>query len=132
MKLEGVTAAVTGGASGLGAAPAAALAGRGAKVFVLDLPGAGDRVDPERATFVECDVTQEAQVEAAIAQAAAGGELRVCVNCAGVGTPGSRVRPVQSADVQRPQCAWRACRRRQQPMPRQSRRCSGCIPRSRG
>src|SRR4029079_12014574 len=85
MELEGVTAAVTGGASGLGAASAAALAERGAKVFVLDLPGARDRGDPERATFVECDVTNERQVEAAIAQAAAAGDLRVCVNCAGVG-----------------------------------------------
>ena len=85
MELEGVTAAVTGGASGLGAATAAALAERGAKVFVLDLPGARGQVDPERATFVECDVTREAQVGAAIAQAAAGGDLRVCVNCAGVG-----------------------------------------------
>ena len=65
MELEGVTAAVTGGASGLGAATAAALAERGAKVFVLDLPGARDRVDRERATFVECDVTNEGQVEAA-------------------------------------------------------------------
>jgi len=85
MELEGVTAAVTGGASGLGAATAAGLAERGAKVFVLDLPGARGQVDPERATFVECDVTEEAQVEAAIAQAAVGGDLRVCVNCAGVG-----------------------------------------------
>src|SRR4029079_11445393 len=85
MELEGVTAAVTGGASGLGAATAAGLAERGAKVFVLALRGAGGQVDPERATFVECDVTEEAQVEAAIAQAAVGGDLRVCVNCAGVG-----------------------------------------------
>jgi len=85
MELEGVTAAVTGGASGLGAATAAGLAERGAKVFVLDLPGARGQVAPERATFVECDVTREAQVGAAIAQAAAGGDLRVCVNCAGVG-----------------------------------------------
>ena len=85
MELEGVTAAVTGGASGLGAATAAALAERGVKVFVLDLPNARGQADPETATFVECDVTREAQVESAIAQAAAGGDLRVCVNCAGVG-----------------------------------------------
>ena len=86
MELEGVTAAVTGGASGLGAATAAALAERGAKVFVLDLPGARDRRRPEAATFVECDVTNEA--------AGRGGDRRrrrpqaTCasaVNCAGVG-----------------------------------------------
>jgi NAD(P)-dependent dehydrogenase (short-subunit alcohol dehydrogenase family) len=85
MDLQGVTAAVTGGASGLGAATAAALAARGATVFVLDLPGAGSRVDPGTATFLECDVTEPEQVDAAIARAAAGGTLRVCVNCAGVG-----------------------------------------------
>ena len=84
MELEGVTAAVTGGASGLGAATAAALAERGAKVFVLDLPGARDRVDRERATFVECDVTKEAQVEAGIDQAAVVGGLSVCVSGGGV------------------------------------------------
>jgi len=85
MELEGVTAVVTGGASGLGGATATALATGGARVFVLDLPGAGEHVDPGRATFLECDVTRSDQVEAAIAQAAAGGELRICVNCAGVG-----------------------------------------------
>ncbi len=36
-------------------------------------------------TFVACDVTQPDQVEAAIARAAGGGNLRVCVSCAGVG-----------------------------------------------
>ena len=85
MNLEGVTAAVTGGASGLGAATAAALAAKGATVFVLDLPGAREHADPGTGTFVECDVTQPDQVEAAIAQAAAAGALRICVNCAGVG-----------------------------------------------
>ena len=85
MQLEGVTAVVTGGASGLGEATAATLRDRGAEVFVLDLPGARERVDPRRATFVECDVTQPDQVEAAIQQAAAAGPLRVCVSCAGIG-----------------------------------------------
>jgi NAD(P)-dependent dehydrogenase (short-subunit alcohol dehydrogenase family) len=85
MDLVGVTAAVTGGASGLGAATAAALAAKGATVFVLDLPGAREHADPATGTFVECDVTQPDQVEAAIAQAGAAGALRICVNCAGVG-----------------------------------------------
>ncbi len=85
MDLEGMTAAVTGGASGLGAATAAALAAKGATVFVLDLPGAREHADPGTGTFVECDVTQPDQVEAAITRAAAGGTLRICVNCAGVG-----------------------------------------------
>ena len=85
MDVDGVSAVVTGGASGLGAATAAALHDRGAKVFVLDLPGAKERVDEDGATFVACDVTDENQVEAAVAQAAEDGDLRVCVNCAGVG-----------------------------------------------
>jgi NAD(P)-dependent dehydrogenase (short-subunit alcohol dehydrogenase family) len=85
MDVDGVTAVVTGGASGLGAATAAALHERGAKVFVLDLPGTRERVDEGRATFVACDVTRPDEVEAAFAQAADGGDLRVCVNCAGVG-----------------------------------------------
>jgi len=85
MELEGVSAVVTGGASGLGGATAVALAAGGARVFALDLPGTGEHVDPSTATFVECDVTDSGQVAEAIAQAAAGGELRVCVNCAGVG-----------------------------------------------
>jgi NAD(P)-dependent dehydrogenase (short-subunit alcohol dehydrogenase family) len=85
MDIDGVSAVVTGGASGLGAATAAALHDRGAKVFVLDLPAAQERVDEGRATFVACDVTDANQVEAAIAQASDGGDLRVCVNCAGVG-----------------------------------------------
>ena len=56
MDVDGVSAVVTGGASGLGAATAAALHDRGAKVFVLDLPGAKERVDEDGATFVACDV----------------------------------------------------------------------------
>jgi NAD(P)-dependent dehydrogenase (short-subunit alcohol dehydrogenase family) len=85
MDVDGVAAVVTGGASGLGAATVAALREKGAEVFVLDLPGARERVDEALATFVACDVTQPDQVEAAISRAAAGGNLRVCVSCAGVG-----------------------------------------------
>src|SRR6187455_2110487 len=85
MNVDGVTAVVTGGASGLGAATARALREKGADVFVLDLPGARERVDEALATFLECDVTQPDQVDAAVARAAEGGNLRVCVNCAGVG-----------------------------------------------
>ncbi len=85
MELEGVGAVVTGGASGLGAATAAALAAGAARVFVLDLPGAREHVHAEGATFLECDVTEPGQVEAAIERAAADSTLRVCVNCAGIG-----------------------------------------------
>jgi NAD(P)-dependent dehydrogenase (short-subunit alcohol dehydrogenase family) len=84
MELDGVTAVVTGGASGLGEATAAALHERGAEVVVLDLPATRERVDETKVTFTPCDVTEPDQVEAAIAQAAAAGTLRICVNCAGV------------------------------------------------
>ncbi|MFC5285478.1 SDR family NAD(P)-dependent oxidoreductase [Actinokineospora guangxiensis] len=90
MQIDGIAAIVTGGASGLGAATAAALAGRGATVYALDLPSAtGPEVDG--VTYIGADVTDPASVEAAVAQAASGpAPLRVAVNCAGIG-PSARI-----------------------------------------
>ena len=90
MQIDGIAAIVTGGASGLGAATAAALAGRGAAVYALDLPSAtGPEVDG--VTSLGTDVTDPASVEAAVAQAASGpAPLRVVVNCAGIG-PSARI-----------------------------------------
>ncbi len=85
---EGV-AVVTGAASGLGAATSAALVAAGAQVVGLDLESAisaGSPVDGVR--LVATDVTDEAQVLAAVEQAAAVGPLRVAVNCAGVAPAG--------------------------------------------
>src|SRR5689334_16988773 len=89
MQVSGIAAVVTGGASGLGGATAQALAGGGASVFALDLPGAIEKA-PEVAgvKYVAADVTDPAQVQAAIDEAAGAGPLRVAVNCAGVGTAG--------------------------------------------
>lgn len=82
-------ALITGGASGLGAATARALHAAGASVALLDLPSAdgGAVVDElgERAMFVPADVTDADAVQEAIDQARELGELRVAVNCAGVG-----------------------------------------------
>lgn len=82
-------ALVTGGASGLGAATARRLHAAGANVALLDLPTADGAalVDElgERAVFVPADVTDPDAVTEAIAQAHELGELRVAVNCAGVG-----------------------------------------------
>lgn len=87
-------ALVTGGASGLGAATARELHRVGAIVVLVDLPSADGRavVDEfgERARFVPADVTDEDAVAEAVAQAGELGELRVAVNCAGIG-PAARV-----------------------------------------
>lgn len=92
MQINGCVALITGGASGLGNATARALLGAGATVFLLDLPGeAGERAAAELgdgAHFVPADVTNEEQVASAVATAAAAGDLRIVVNCAGIGTPG--------------------------------------------
>ena len=89
MRIEGMAALVTGGGSGLGAATAAALAARGAKVAVLDLNvEKGEAVATSiGGLFVRCDVADAAGAEAAIAQAErAHGVARILVNCAGIGT----------------------------------------------
>ncbi|MGH3472580.1 MAG: SDR family NAD(P)-dependent oxidoreductase [Nocardioidaceae bacterium] len=89
MDISSSSAIVTGAASGLGAATAAALAAKGAKVFGLDLAAAIGSSDATAAmTLVETDVTQENQVRAAVASAASAAPLRVVVNCAGIGTAG--------------------------------------------
>jgi len=89
MTLDGIVALVAGGASGLGRATADALAQGGATVVVLDLPQSQERVGPESGlTFAAADVRDPQQVEAAVATATGLGDLRVCVNCAGVGAPG--------------------------------------------
>ena len=101
MRIEGSTALVVGGASGLGAATARALHAAGARVIVADLDtDAGDALAADlggRAAFVPADVTRPEQLEAAVA--AADG-LRISVNCAGVGwaerTIGRENRPHQA------------------------------------
>lgn len=92
MQITDTAAIVTGGASGLGAATAAALAAGGARVFAFDLPAAiegAPRVDGIE--YVAVDVTDPEQVQAAVDTAAgAGVPLRTVVNCAGIG-PSARV-----------------------------------------
>ena len=88
MRLDGASALVTGGASGLGRATADRLISEGAKVVVLDLAGAdgGPRSElPDGAAFAGGDITSEADVTAALDAAERLGPLRVVVNCAGIG-----------------------------------------------
>ena len=93
MDIQNSVAVVTGGGSGLGEATAQMLSAKGAKVAVLDLgKSRGAAVAEElggNAIFVEADVTNDAQLAAAIAQAAETfGAIHVTVNCAGIATAG--------------------------------------------
>jgi 3-hydroxyacyl-CoA dehydrogenase/3-hydroxy-2-methylbutyryl-CoA dehydrogenase len=90
MLIEGKSALVAGGASGLGAATARRLHEAGAHVTIADLnTDAGEGLVAElgeRAAFVHADVTDEVTVEAAVEAAAAlEGGLRISVCCAGIG-----------------------------------------------
>jgi len=86
VKLDGATALVAGGASGLGAATARALAERGATVVIADLDG--DKAEAlasdlgNGAAGVKADVTDENEVRAAVERASG---LRLAVSCAGIG-----------------------------------------------
>ncbi len=88
MKLgSDVAAMITGGASGLGAATARALADKGVRVAILDLNEAqGGKLAKELGgVFAKCDVTNEVSVDAALTLArAAHGQERILVNCAGI------------------------------------------------
>ena len=90
MKLSSsISAIITGGASGLGAATARRLAAHGVRVALFDLNEAsGEALAAELGgVFCNVDVTSEEQVDAGFAKArAAVGQERVLVNCAGTGT----------------------------------------------
>jgi len=84
---DAISAVVTGGASGLGAATAAILAGQGVKVALLDVNEAAGESHAKAigGRFFRCDVTDTASIEAALAGAAeAHGAARIAVNCAGI------------------------------------------------
>ena len=85
-EFDGLTAIVTGGASGLGAATASLLLERGARVAILDrsIDGA-----PSGVLAVECDVTDSASVDHAIVRVVAEfGGIDIVVNNAGIGAAG--------------------------------------------
>jgi NAD(P)-dependent dehydrogenase (short-subunit alcohol dehydrogenase family) len=89
-QLTGLRALVTGGASGLGAAIAAAFTAEGAAVVVLDMADKAPGNLPGGTGYVQADVTDDAAVRAAVNAAAARlGGLDVLVNNAGIGAQGS-------------------------------------------
>ncbi|MEU4820368.1 SDR family NAD(P)-dependent oxidoreductase [Actinomadura sp. NPDC023710] len=88
MDLNGVSAVVSGGASGLGEATVRALAAEGAKVVIADLNENRGKAlaDELGGVFVKTDVSNEEQVQAAVQAAVdSGAPLRVIVNSAGIG-----------------------------------------------
>ena len=90
MKIEGAGAVVSGGASGLGEATVRRLHAGGAQVVIADVnPEKGEALASELGiAFVQCDVREEDQVQAAVDKAAeAAGGLRIAVSCAGTGIP---------------------------------------------
>lgn len=93
MQIEGTSAVVTGGGSGLGAATCRALAARGARVAVLDLnhEAAQQVADEIGGIALACDVTDEAAAAALDAAAARHGPARILVNCAGIAPSGKTV-----------------------------------------
>lgn len=92
MQVTDTAAIVTGAASGLGAATAAALAQHGAHVYGFDLPDAIlNAPTVTGVTYVPVDVTDPHQVQNGVDHATSGSEpLRTVVNCAGVG-PSMRI-----------------------------------------
>jgi NAD(P)-dependent dehydrogenase (short-subunit alcohol dehydrogenase family) len=107
MILDSVAALVTGGASGLGAGTVRALRAAGARVAIFDRDAqrAQAVADETGATAYACDVADETSVTAALdAAAAANGEARIIVHCAGIGTAKriiGRDAPMPLADFER-------------------------------
>ena len=90
MEVEGKSALISGGASGLGEATTRRLHAAGASVVISDMNAEkGEALASElgdRASFVEANVMDEGQVQAAVdAAASADGGLRISVCCAGIG-----------------------------------------------
>lgn len=89
LDINGASALVTGGASGLGEATVRALGAQGAKVVIMDLEHQADKaaevLEGIEGAFMPTDVTDADQVIAAVEKAKELGPVRVLVNSAGIG-----------------------------------------------
>jgi NAD(P)-dependent dehydrogenase (short-subunit alcohol dehydrogenase family) len=109
-RVAGKTCVVTGGAVGIGAACVHRLAEEGARVVILDLPPAADfpladlRASGADVTYQQCDVSNEAAVAAAMAEAAgADGRIDVLVNNAGIAGANKPTHEITEAEWDRVQ-----------------------------
>jgi NAD(P)-dependent dehydrogenase (short-subunit alcohol dehydrogenase family) len=93
MDIAGKVFIVTGSASGLGEGTARLLAASGGRVVVADMNAErGEKVAAEiGGVFVKCDVSSEADGQAAVAAALKLGKLMGLVNCAGIATASKTV-----------------------------------------
>ncbi len=93
MEINGASAIVTGGASGIGEAAAKRLSALGARCVILDLDEAKGKelASALGGEFAKADVSNAEEVQAAVDAAVALGPLRVLVNSAGVGSIGRTV-----------------------------------------
>ena len=86
MDIAGKVFIVTGGASGLGEGTARMLAAHGGQVVIADLQAdKGEALAKELGgAFVKCDVSQESDAQAVVAEAVSLGKLVGLINCAGI------------------------------------------------
>ncbi|MGN7398010.1 SDR family NAD(P)-dependent oxidoreductase [Peribacillus frigoritolerans] len=96
MNLKDKVAVVTGGASGLGLATVTRLVEKGSKVVIFDLneTKAKEAVEQlgDQVQYALVNVADDESVQKGINQAIeAFGTIHICVNCAGVGTPGKTI-----------------------------------------
>ena len=89
MKLENKVAIVTGASSGIGLAIADLFVSEGAKVVYSDINAPAKELDPAKALFVKCNVSDSKEVDALVKAAVDKfGRLDIMVNNAGIGTMG--------------------------------------------
>ncbi|KAI3419530.1 uncharacterized protein J3R85_013031 [Psidium guajava] len=107
-RLDGKVALITGGASGIGEISARVFAHHGAKVVIADINDAlghsvRDSLGQDSASYVHCDVTDEAQIKATVAEAVSVyGKLDIMFNNAGIADPNkSRIIDNDKADFDR-------------------------------
>jgi NAD(P)-dependent dehydrogenase (short-subunit alcohol dehydrogenase family) len=88
MDLNGASAIVTGGASGIGLASARRMSALGARIVIVDMnEEKGQAAAAEvKGQFAKADVSNEAEVQAAVEMAAEMGPLRALLNGAGIGS----------------------------------------------